>query len=147
MRAGSIGTENALIHGHGRRGKRTPTYKSWKRMRARCHNENCDKYQYYGGRGISICSRWDSFENFLEDMGERPEGASLDRIDVDGDYEPGNCRWATVTQQMRNRSNTVWIDYRGEKYTIGDLADMAGLPYWKVKQRLKRGWSVERAIS
>ena len=89
----------------------TPTYRSWLSMRSRCRNPNNESFQYYGGRGIAIAPRWDSFEAFLADMGERPEGASLDRIDVNGNYEPGNCRWATMATQARNtrqsKLNTV----------------------------------------
>jgi hypothetical protein len=91
-------------HGHGRDGKRTPTYLSWQNMRQRCHNPNTPRWDHYGGRGITVCARWDSFENFLSDMGERPEGTSIDRINNDGNYEPGNCRWATSAEQMSNRS-------------------------------------------
>lgn len=90
-------------HGHGVHGKWTPTYFSWVSLRNRCKNANCAGYEYYGGRGISVCSRWDSFENFLADMGERPDGKSIDRIDPDGNYEPNNCRWATRSEQSKNQ--------------------------------------------
>lgn len=93
-------------HGHATRGKISRTYHSWQAMKARCTNHRNHKYPLYGARGITVCERWlRSFENFLADMGERPEGHTLDRFpNNEGNYEPGNCRWATVTEQNRNLS-------------------------------------------
>jgi len=92
-----------IRHGNARRNGHTPAYHSWKAMKARCDNPNNPAFDYYGGRGIKICSRWYRFEDFLADMGSRPDGLTLDRIDPDGDYEPGNCRWASRAEQVRNR--------------------------------------------
>lgn len=92
--------------------------KSWHAMLRRCLNPNVTGYHRYGGRGITVCERWYKFENFLADMGERPEGRSIDRINNDGNYEPGNCRWATPTEQQRNKSPLppFWIDLTGKTF-------------------------------
>lgn len=101
--AQKMGRSN-YVHG----GTETITFSSWTHMLSRCRNPNSDRYKDYGGRGIKVCERWDSFEAFLSDMGERPSKKhSIDRIDVDGHYEPANCRWATSKEQARNRRNTV----------------------------------------
>lgn len=97
-------SEASKTHGHAPRGKKGPTYVSWRNALARCNNPLWHAYHLYGGRGITICERWaSSFANFLADMGERPPGHTLDRLDPDGNYEPGNCRWATPKQQAQNR--------------------------------------------
>lgn len=89
---------------HGHAGRETPTYNTWQAMRARCHNPKHSAYSRYGAKGISVCDRWrGSFSAFLADMGERPEGSTLDRIDNSKGYEPGNCRWATSAQQYENK--------------------------------------------
>jgi hypothetical protein len=95
----SVLGESTTVHGgHG-----TRTYRIWKAMRVRCRNPNFKQYKDYGGRGITVCERWDSYENFLADMGEVPEGLTIDRIDNDGNYEPGNCRWITRKEQNMNK--------------------------------------------
>jgi hypothetical protein len=92
------------IHGHNKKGFQSLTHKSWTSMLHRCRCSTYTAFKYYGGRGIKVCKRWNEFKNFLEDMGERPsKNHSIDRIDVDGDYEPANCRWATRSQQQRNK--------------------------------------------
>lgn len=90
-------------HGHAIAGQQSLTYRCWTGMRQRCTNPNSHRFLLYGGRGIKVCQRWDSFENFLADMGEKPDGLSLDRINNDGNYEPSNCRWATRKEQAQNR--------------------------------------------
>ncbi len=92
-----------IKHGHSTRKGNSPTYNSWNMMKKRCNNPKATGYEYYGGRGIHVCERWNKFENFLEDMGIRPEGTTLDRIDPDKDYSPENCRWADKQTQMNNQ--------------------------------------------
>lgn len=97
-----VGTKNGSYR-HGHATEKTPTYRSWREMIKRCTKEDHHKFHHYGGRGIKVCDRWRDFVNFLADMGERPQGMTLDRIDNDGNYEPGNCRWADSKTQRANQ--------------------------------------------
>jgi len=100
--------ERKFKHGHGKAGELTPEYRTWLHMCWRCDNPNCISYPSHGGRGIMVCERWRDFANFLVDMGERPKGKTLDRYpDNDGNYEPGNCRWATFKEQRANRRDVL----------------------------------------
>lgn len=121
----------------------TPTYNTWAHMLTRCRNEGHKQYADYGGRGIVVCERWHVFENFLADMGKKPAGKSLDRIDNDGNYEPGNCRWATHTQQMRNRRKTV----RADGVAVSEIAEKHGIKTKVLRERLKRGLPMSEAVS
>lgn len=98
-------------HGHCRRGSQSPTYKSWRGMIGRCRDASNYSYCRYGARGIKVCERWMRFKNFLADMGERPEGKSIDRLNNDGNYEPGNCKWSTRSEQMANSRPALKTEY------------------------------------
>jgi len=132
-------------HGYSRR--RHPLYARWLGMRNRCNNPNDDYYDNYGGKGVKVCKRWDSFTNFLEDMGECPEGHTLDRRDNDGDYTPENCRWASPSEQSRNKSDTLWVNYQGNKVRLVELSEKFDVPFKLLYQRLyTHGWSLERSL-
>jgi hypothetical protein len=132
-------------HGHSRAGQQTPTYVTWKNMRARCRKGHKQSSNYFE-RGITVCERWQKFENFLSDMGEQPTDLTLDRIDNDGNYEPGNCRWDTMLKQQRNRSNNRWIECQGRKVTLSEARELTGISDRTLWYRLKRGWSDAEAL-
>jgi hypothetical protein len=118
---------------------KTRVYSIWKTMRQRCNNPRDHRYPYYGGRGITICERWKQFENFAADMGEPPLGCSIERIDNDGDYCPGNCCWATQAEQIRNRrSYRKLITWNGEKLTFHQLAKRWQCSVPAARERIKR---------
>lgn len=131
---------------HGMTG--TPTYTSWVSMRQRCRDPNTVGWRRYGGRGISVCERWEDFDTFLADMGERPDGTTLDRIDNDGNYEPGNVRWATPPEQSNNQSTTQRVTFNGRTQSMSQWAHEVGLPPSVVCNRIRRsGWSVDKALT
>lgn len=135
-------------HGHAKGGKVTPELRAWYGMIARCECLTNKKYPLYGGRGIRVCARWrKSFVAFFADVGPRPgKEFSIDRIKVDGNYEPNNVRWATAKQQQRNRSNNRKVRYRGKTMTLAAACEIAGLRYGLVKRRLQLGWSDTDAL-
>lgn len=136
-------------HGESTWADNTPEYAAWVRMVRRCENPRHRAYPFYGGRGISVCDRWRmSYRLFLEDMGRRPSpGHSLDRVDVDRNYEPGNVRWATKVEQMRNMRSNRWVTVRGERMTLAEAIERHSVVSRKaVEARLKSGWDEERAI-
>jgi hypothetical protein len=131
---------------HGMTG--TVEYKAWLGMKQRCYSRSSPNYARYGGRGIEVCERWrHSFENFLHDMGPAPfPKATVERKDVDGNYEPSNCLWITKAEQQNNRSNTVRITCHGHTRTLKEWAEILGVRRNTIKERLRSGWSVEDAL-
>lgn len=116
-------------------------YRTWSGIKTRCYNKNDKQYKNYGGRGISMCSRWiNSFENFISDMGYRPDDkTSIDRINVNGNYEPDNCRWADRSEQAKNRTNNIILKFNDMEYTIRDFSEMLSVKIWVVKWQLRKG--------
>ena len=150
-------------HGYSpRNGKLSPTYISWAQMKYRCQNPSCKHYKNYGGRGIKVCKRWQDFENFLSDMGERSEGTTLDRVDNNGNYEPGNCRWGTPKQQIHNRRDLrnqylfIAMDSQGTMIASNNQSEFArqhGLGRSNIthclngRRKSHKGWRFKRIIS
>lgn len=138
---------------------RTATYRAWSHMRERCEDPTNPRYRHYGGRGIFVCERWQRFEAFFSDMGVRPAGRSIDRIDNNGGYTCGrcdecqrraatfNCRWATSGEQSRNTTRNRYLTWKGETLLISDWADRLRINRSTLIKRLARGWSVEEALA
>jgi len=143
----SSGSRKGVNVTHGFFGK--PEYKSWDGMKSRCTNPKSTGYQNYGGRGIKVCDRWSiSFENFLEDMGLMPGPAfTLDRIDVNDDYKPENCRWLSKKDQSRNTRRTLFIEHEGERMSAVEWSERLGINYYTIKARIRYGWSIERVLT
>lgn len=125
--------------GHG-----TDTYMSWKCMMQRCYTPSCASFPRYGAVGATVCERWKVYKNFLADMGARPEGRSIDRLNNDRPYEPGNCRWATLLEQANNKRNTLFLIVAGEKISIADFARKTNQNYETLRTRRALGWSDEQ---
>lgn len=140
----SCGCRKNIRHG----GTYAPEYASWCDMKSRCNNPNNVSFDNYGGRGISVCERWDKYQNFISDMGNRPTlKHTLDRIDNDGNYEPSNCRWATRKEQQRNRRTNHIIEFNGESKNITDWSNDLGIKLTTLIGRLDRGWSIEKTLT
>lgn len=114
-------------------------YKSWHGMMVRCYNPGHVSYADYGGRGIQVCDRWHTFENFYEDMGKRPPNTSIDRINNNGDYEPENCRWGTIEEQSNNRRNSVYVEFNGRRRTVGQWEHHFKVNSGFIRGRLYKG--------
>lgn len=139
----------AVGTGHQVWPKPTVEQTTWWAMIARCHNPKRVGFRHYGGRGIVVCNRWrESFDTFLADVGPRPSPEhSLDRCDNDGNYEPGNVRWATVVEQGRNRRTNVLIEHEGRRLCAKEWSEAVGLPADVIVWRIRSGWTVERALT
>jgi len=134
-------------HGHSLGLRRSKEMTIHHNMMNRCYNENSGRYKNYGARGIVVCDRWHTFENFLADMGTRPEGRSLDRIDVNGDYCKDNCRWATREEQNANKTDSKLITYRGRTQALFLWCKELNLNYARTNYRLTAGWGVEHSFN
>lgn len=132
---------------HGQAVQVTQAYKAWQSMKTRCLNPESRLYAGYGGRGITVCERWMEFEPFFADMGTPEKGMSLDRIDNNGPYSPQNCRWATRSQQQRNKRSTLLLTYQERTAPLAQWADEYGLPREILHARIKLSWDVERALT
>lgn len=125
----------------------TKTYRAWNAMKQRCTFTKNPSFADYGGRGIKVCEKWLAFDGFLEDMGVAPEGLTLERRDVDGNYEAGNCLWATNSHQQNNKRNSRKIEHLGKIMTVAEWERHLGYKRGFVLVRLRRGWTPERALS
>ena len=124
-------------------------YRVWQAMRVRCFNPGCKAYKNYGGRGITVCDRWkDSFEAFYQDMGPKPSlDHEIDREDNDGNYEPGNCRWATRSNNSRNRRSCIWVMFEGKRRLLIELCEQFGVRSDTIRRRLKCGETADEAFA
>lgn len=130
---------------HGR--SASGIYAIWIGMKDRCYNPNNRSYKTYGGRGIVVCDRWrDSFQNFIEDMGERPIGYSIERDDVNGNYEPSNCRWIEKNRQVNNRTVTIKLTINGVERTLSEWCELYAIKWQTVYDRVRLGWKMDERL-
>ncbi len=136
-----------VIHGYTRKGKKTKEYKAWEGMIKRCNNKNSIDYKYYGGRGIQVDPEWEVFENFLRDVGYAPSKKhTIDRIDNNRDYEPGNVKWSTMKEQARNRRNNTILKYRNKEMTLAEWTEFLEVGRGFIYYRLKKGIPFEDIV-
>ncbi len=153
LRAGRIKSCGCLTKSLIRRARTThgdtdtPTWRSWRSMHMRCYSVSHKSYADYGGRGITVCDRWHSYEAFKADMGDRPALKTIGRLDNDGNYEPNNCEWQTATEQSRNRRSSALLEYQGRVRCASEWAEELGLTVGAICKRLKAGWSIERTLT
>lgn len=151
---GCLGHERAVRlglscrkHGHCINRSYSKTYRIWQAMIQRCKNPHTRHYDDYGGRGIIVCERWECFDNFLHDMGERPGKMEIERLDNSLGYFPGNCKWATRKEQMRNTRRNRLLSFNGKTQCLSDWADSLGISRNMIYGRLNRGWTTEEALA
>jgi hypothetical protein len=142
--ASKIGGKNAKHKMHD-----TRLYRIWISMRQRCNDKNARNYHNYGGRGVKVSAEWDDFMNFYDwaMTHEYNDSLTIDRIDVNGNYEPTNCRWANDSTQHNNRRDNIFLDFQGRRMTIAEWAKEINVPYPTLRGRISRGWSVEKALT
>lgn len=141
--SGDGGKPGNLLHGWSG----TATYLAWSDMKERCRNPRSAAFKHYGGRGIDYCDAWSSFTAFLGDMGPRPEGMSLDRIDNNAGYCLANCRWASREEQRNNRRCTVMVPFRDGLMPLSEACSILGIKRHPVYKRIMRGWDPEKALA
>jgi len=145
-----IGATKNRTHGHTANREYSPEYNAYRNMLRRCFEKTNEKYPQYGGRGISVCDRWNaSFDNFFADMGKKPSPLhSLDRVDVNEGYSPGNCRWATPKEQARNKTCNVIVSLGSEQITLAEACERLGLKYGTIHNRMNRyGMTFDEALN
>ena len=139
----SCGCQIGIIHGHSKE----RSHRIWQRMMKRCYDPNATRFKDWGGRGISVCERWHTYENFLSDMGQCPDGMSINRKNNDGNYEPGNCDWATSIEQNNNRRDNRILEVGGVEHTVAEWSRISNIGPSTIMKRLNLGWTPKDAVT